>query len=67
MSTRKPLTEWVAVPRWVAETILGTACTQQNLAIWKVDGPVVAWPEDVVPKFSEPLPPLDPPPGVQTA
>ncbi len=43
MTDRKPLTDWVIVPRWVAEKMLGETL-QQNLAVWKCDGPVLCEP-----------------------
>lgn len=47
---RKPLTEWVAAPRWLLTQNIGEMSTQLNLAAWAVEGPTLCWPEDLPPR-----------------
>ncbi|MES3001316.1 MAG: hypothetical protein V4787_11550 [Pseudomonadota bacterium] len=45
---RKPLSEWVAVPRWLVDQFTGSGlCTDLNIKTWQCDGPVLAWPTKV--------------------
>jgi len=62
IAERKPLTDWVPVPRWVLRELAGTdASLEANLKVWAVEGPVLAWPEDLKPRTAEALAYTGPP------